>query len=82
MTLLQRRTNFLQTEEGQAFEHALRDMVADMAFLTPSSFSANTTEHPDNMMSFIDKHIEYIVSHQHVNPEHYLSNLRLMTRKR
>jgi hypothetical protein len=57
-------------------------MVENGAYHTVSSYSANATNYPDHVISFVDKHMKYLSEHQAVNVDHYLSNLRLMTRKK
>ncbi len=58
----------------------LEAMVLDKSYNTESSYSSNSELYPDNVQSFIDKHMNYINTHPDTNIEHYLSNLRLMTR--
>ena len=55
-------------------------MSANDAFKTEASYSANAIVYPDNLIPFVDKHMNYLKQHQNINPEHYLSNLRLMTK--
>lgn len=74
--------DFFATEAGAEFERTLIQMAADKAYNTVDSYSANTDSYPDNTISFVNKHMEYIRNHPTVDPEHYLSNLRLMTRVR
>jgi len=77
-----KRTDFFETDEGQAFERSLKDMVSDTAYNTTSSYSANSELYPDHKISFVSKHKDYIFNHPATNPQQYLSNLRLMTRVR
>ncbi len=79
---MQQTRSFLQAPESIDVVQTLRNMMEDEAFNTPSSFSADTTVYPDNQMPFIDKHRNYLNKHPKLNPEHYLSNLKLMARKR
>lgn len=80
MATLKKRINFANTEEGVAIEHKLQLMFADKLYNTKSSFSTNSVLYPDGQIPFVDKHMNYLCSHPSVNPQHYLSNLRLMTR--
>lgn len=82
MPTLKKRANFIGSEEGLAIEHSLQQMDADVLYNTESSFSANNEQYPDNLIPFVDKHMNYLRTHPAVNPQHYLSNLRLMTRLR
>jgi len=48
---------------------------------TKSTYSANTGLYPDNQMPFRDKHYDYLLNHPGVDPDQYLSNLRLMLKR-
>lgn len=61
---------------------ALQTMESDASMNTVSTYSANTTLYPDGRMSFADKHVAYIKAHPSMNPRDYLSNLRLMIKRR
>lgn len=80
MATVKRRPNFLDTDEGIQTEQVLRSMEANNMYNTESSYSANAVTHPDHRISFADKHMKYLSEHQAVDIDHYLSNLRLMTR--
>lgn len=77
-----KRTNFYESEEGQEVKDILKKMAQDDGYNTGPSYSANIDEYPDNLISFVDKHMQYLNTHPSVNPSHYLSNLRLMKRVR
>lgn len=76
----QKKVNFLETPEGLEAARVLRLMVEDASYNTEPSYSANTGLYPDNLIPFMDKHMNYLCSHPATNPRLYLSNLRLMTR--
>lgn len=82
MSTQSKRPNFLETPEGMEAKQTLEAMTADPLYNTESSYSANAVIYPDNTMSFVDKHMEYMRSHPAMSPKHYISNLRLMTRVR
>lgn len=82
MSTASKKINFIDSDEGQATRQQLLDMVADDAYMTDSSYSANGALYPDNLIPFVDKHMEYLRSHPTTNPQQYLSNLRLVTRLR
>lgn len=65
----------LTTEEVLA---TLKDMERDSALVTKDAYSPNAALYPDGRIPFADIHMGYLKSHKHVNPKHYLSNLRLM----
>lgn len=61
---------------------ALKKMQDDPDYITNEAYSPLATESPDNMMPFAQVHEEYLKKHRTVNPIGYLSNLRIMLRKR
>lgn len=60
----------------------LKKLEADPAFVTTPAYRANTSLFPNNSISFIDAHLTYLKLHPKLDPNHYLANLRLITRKR
>lgn len=56
----------------------LRSMEDDSKLITKDAYSPNAELYPDGRIPFADIHLSYLKSHKHVNPKHYLSNLRLM----
>ncbi|HSX24086.1 MAG TPA: hypothetical protein VLE74_03235 [Candidatus Saccharimonadales bacterium] len=68
-------------EETEILE-ALQVMEGDPSLVTKSAYRANAEHWPGNSISFIEAHLFYLKSHPAVNPSHYLSNLRLMLRKK
>jgi hypothetical protein len=60
----------------------LRTMAMDPEFNTVASYTANSANYPDNMIPFIDKHMEYLLQHPSVDVDQYIRNLRLSHRKR
>lgn len=77
-----RRTDFLQSQAGIEAREILEQMVSDSSYNTASTYSSNAVLYPDNLMPFIDKHMDYMCAHAELNPRLYLSNLRLMSRSR
>lgn len=82
MPLLKRRVDFFTSEEGAEVEQQLRSIAADAAYNTGPSYCANTNLYPNNLIPFVDKHMNYLHSHSAIDPKQYLANLRLMTRKK
>jgi hypothetical protein len=80
MPTIKKNLNFLETEEGKEAARLLTAMAADAAFNTGPSYSADTNEYPNNLIPFVNKHMDYLRNHPATNPSHYLANLRLMTR--
>jgi hypothetical protein len=82
MPAYKKKIDFRETAEGIAAHAILQDMEASPTYNTSSSYTANTHLHPDNTISFTDKHIEYLMRHQNTNVNHYIANLKLITRIR
>ncbi len=82
MSTFKKRINFPDSDEGIVTKQKLSSMVSDTTYTTESGYNANVLLYPDNDISFVDKHMRYLSEHQNVNPQQYLSNLRLMTRVR
>lgn len=61
---------------------ALEAMQNDPSMITESAYSPDGEKWPDNRIPFVEVHVAYLKSHKHVDPEHYLSNLRLMVKSR
>jgi hypothetical protein len=82
MPYVKKKNNFFDSQEGYETKRVLEAMVEDGRYNTASSYSAKIETYPDNLMPFVDKHMEYLNAHPSTNPSHYLANLRLMTRLR
>ncbi|MES2971005.1 MAG: hypothetical protein V4702_01640 [Patescibacteria group bacterium] len=82
MPNVKKKPGFLETTEGIEIKNALQRMASDSAYMTESSYSANSVLYPNNLISFVDKHLNYLRAHPATDPQHYVSNLRLMTRLR
>jgi hypothetical protein len=81
MANYKKKTNFLESPEAPAFRQALIDMVNSDRYNTSPSYIRNTLEHPDSLIDFVDKHMQYMCDHPSTDAKHYLANLKLMTRK-
>lgn len=82
MSVASKRINFTDSEEGVEVRQILKQMVLDDRYNTDSSYSANSEQYPDNLIPFVDKHMNYLCAHPGTDPQHYISNLRLITRLR
>lgn len=82
MATLKKRVSFFESEEGVEVKQTLRRMAKDGAFNTESTYNANAEKYPDHLISFVEKHMHYLNTHPSIDPNHYLANLRLMTRIR
>lgn len=81
MALHKRKVDLYETEAGQEIVQSLKSMMTDERYNTASSYSTDAS-YPDHLIPFVAKHMRYLNTHPNVNPDHYLSNLRLMTRLR
>lgn len=77
-----KKIHFMDTEKGAWIERELRVMFEDATYNTESSYSANSEAYPNNLIPFVDKHMNYLRAHPATDPHQYLANLRLMTRVR
>lgn len=82
MPTIKKRTYFFDTQEGKDFKTELQHMVADRFYSTVTTYSPNTIRYPNNLISFVDKHMNYISANPQLDSTMYLANLRLMTRIR
>lgn len=82
MSTQTKRKSFLDSAEGVRILEVLTKMSEDTIYNTEASYSANTDQYPNNLIPFVDKHMNYLYVHPSVNIEHYVSNLRMMTRLR
>ena len=78
-----KKIDMFNSEEGTAIRERLLRMEQDTGYHTEiSTYTANGSSYPDNQIPFVDKHLAYLNSHPGVDPEHYMSNLRLKLRVR
>lgn len=69
---------FLSSDEGDLIRQELEGMMTNPQYNTTSTYSPAS----EGQLTFVDKHMDYLSKHPAVNRQHYLSNLRLMTRVR
>lgn len=67
---------YLGSEEAQLALEQLQIMEQSPEYKTESSYSPSSEER----LSFVDKHVKYLSTHQSLNYQHYISNLKLMTK--
>ena len=67
---------YLKTETGIRAEAELKRMAQSLAFETTELFNSRV----DSDLSFIDRHIKYLVNHPNVKATNYLMNLKVMTK--
>lgn len=81
MANVKKRVDFYVSEEGLEIEQILNDMTTNALYNTNASYSANSNSYPNNLIPFTEKHMQYLNTHPNVNPRHYISNLRLVTKR-
>jgi hypothetical protein len=74
-----RRRDYLA---GPEIIQELKLMLEDDSYHTTKGYSIDTESYPDHDVPFIEHHMNYLRKHPQVDPEHYLSNLRLMLKVR
>ena len=60
----------------------LKQLEKDPTMVTNSAYRANSALFPENTISFVETHLAYLKLHPKLDASQYLSNLRLMIRKR
>lgn len=69
------------TAEEEALVMAkLKMMEKDLGFNTESQYSGNIEKHPNNLITFTEKHMNHLKKFPNINPDQYILNLKLMTR--
>lgn len=68
--------NFLDSPQAAGIRTELTRMMNDSGYNTRPRYSALAK----GDVLFVDKHIAYLSVHLDVNPDQYLSNLRLITK--
>lgn len=79
---LTRGKTFLESEEAEDIRDLLQRMTLDSSYSTVSSYNADSLAHPDNRISFIDKHMNYLNTHPKLDASMYVANIKLMCRVR
>ncbi|MCE7936255.1 hypothetical protein DYH10_00465 [Candidatus Saccharibacteria bacterium CPR2] len=74
-----KKIKFIESEEGIKVKRILRSMMDDKSYNTSPCYSANKDLYPNNLMSFVDKHMQYLNAHPNIDPKQYIANLRLIT---
>jgi hypothetical protein len=82
MALTKRKQDFFETAEGVELKNRLEMMQSSDKYNTQPSYSPKSDLYEDNLIPFMDKHINYLNSHPLLDPIHYISNLELVTRIR
>ena len=76
-TVNQRKTKYLETEEGISAKVQLEQMARSPLYNTRSSYSPSS-----DGLTFVDKHLAYLCQHNYLHADEYIGNLKLMTKQR
>ncbi len=60
----------------------LRKLEKDPTMNTVGAYSPTALEFKDQIRPFSEVHLEYLRKNKNVNPDHYISNLKIMLKKR
>ena len=60
----------------------LKKLEKDPLYNTPSRYHADTERYPKNLITFAQTHLEHLKKFPKVDPDQYISNLKLMTKIR
>lgn len=82
MPIIKSRPGFADTDIGQDIKQKLKLLTKDPRYNTVSSYSTNGLLYSNNLIPFIDKHMNYLVSHPLLDPYKYIANVKLVTRIR
>lgn len=82
MSMLKQRRGFVGSKEEIAIRRILQSMTKDSAYNTTSTYHPDSIRYADNLIPFVDKHIDYLNAHPRLDARMYLANLKLMTRLR
>jgi hypothetical protein len=72
----------MNLHDHEAIRQSLEFMLADSTYHTPTSYSADSAQYPDNRMPFVETHMNYLRSHPLLEPSKYLANMKLRSRIR
>jgi hypothetical protein len=72
-----RQQAFFDSEVAAVAKTELKLMAKDPRYNTQGTFSAKYTGH---VMPFVERHMKYLSEHPKLDAQHYLSNLKLMTK--
>ena len=82
MAAQKKRNDFLDSEEGDDIRQILKHMMVDNLYNTDPTYISDGAQYPDNLIPFVDKHMNYLNTHPKLDSSKYIRNLRLMTRIR
>ena len=65
-----------------AIMEELQSMLDDPNMITLDGYTPDGENYPTHRISFVEQHVRYLRAHKNVNPDQYISNLKLMIKKR
>lgn len=72
--------SYFDSHDAQEIISLLQHIAGSHLYNTGPSYSADAVRYPDNLIPFVDKHMNYLRVHPKLDPHQYLANIRLMTR--
>ena len=60
----------------------LKKLEKDPQYNTKSRYHSDVERYPNNLITFAQSHIEHLKKFPNINPDQYISNLKLMTKIR
>lgn len=79
---MSRKQDFFETPEGLAIRAKLEQIATSDQYQTQSSYSPNGELYKDNLIPFVEKHLNYIRSRPQLDADKYIANLQILTRIR
>ena len=76
MAVTTKTKDFLASQQAADIREELTRMANDPSYNTRSTYSAAAK----GDVLFVDKHLNYLSLHLSIDPDQYLSNLRLITK--
>ena len=77
-----RPVDIYNSETGTETRSALQALLDNPQYITAEGFSLDKESYPDGSIPFIDMHMLYLHRHPRMDPQQYLSNLRVKLRIR
>jgi len=74
-------TGFINRVSVDKITADLKLMEVDPRYETNKFYRGSSQRWTDNYLSFVDYHVNYLKSYPNLEPDHYISNLRLKLRK-
>ena len=78
--MLKQRADYFNSTQGREVQRELINMSTNTKYNTTSTYTTNGELYPDNLIPFVDKHMNYINSHPQLDAWTYLANVKIYTR--